>query len=265
MRHTLICLFSALILASCGDGNGDALSKDVKLDSINVDSTYALNGGKGAPCCEISLHLKYIPGEEGRVFNNELLRSGILMPDYFSLSDEKIDMRHAVDSFVSRYVNDYKNEYGEMFRNDPNASPEFYNCTYKVSTDIVEGMDSVLTYKANTYYYGGGPHGTSQTLIRNFSRSTLKLLSVKDFFVPGYEQTLKDLIQAKLQDKYDVSSLEELRSRSIFMGTNVYVPDNFIPTKDGFTFIYCAYEIAPYSEGEIRVEISSDELEKILK
>ena len=49
------------------------------------------------------------------------------------------------------------------------------------------------------------------------------------------------------------------------MGIDVYAPDNFIIGDDDITFIYSPDEIASHAEGEIRVEISNDDLKPLMR
>ena len=88
---------------------------------------------------------------------------------------------------------------------------------------------------------------------------------MKDIFVPGYEQELNDLIVKALCKEYNVSDLNALRNKTIFMGIDVYAPDNFIIGTDDITFIYSSDEIACHAEGEIRATIKNKDLERLLR
>ena len=170
----------------------------------------------------------------------------------------------AVDSFVKRYLAEYKKDYGEMYKalGEPAAS---LNCEYIVKTYVLDDNDKYFTYIANVYMYGGGAHGSSVVVARNIDASTGKIVSLKDLFVPGYEQELNDLIVKALCEKYEVKDLEGLHGKTIFSGIDVYAPDNFIIGTDDITFIYSPDEIASHAEGEIRVAIKNGDMERLLK
>ena len=123
----------------------------------------------------------------------------------------------------------------------------------------------MLNYIARIYLFGGGEHGITQTIVKNFDVKTGHLYTLDDVFVSGYEIFVKEKIIDKLAGKYDVKSLDELREKYIFADGNVYVPDNFILDDDLLTFIYCEDEIAPHDFGEIRVEFDKGELKKYLR
>ena len=233
------------------------------IDSIVVDSTYHLHESNG-PKCEVSLHIEYFKGGKGQTINNSLLRSGLLTPDYLSLSGEPIDMQQAIDSFVRRYINDYKTDFGALYREDREHGAS-YNCAYHVKTQIRNNADDILVYIASIYTYAGGAHGIDQTLVKNFDTRTGKLIRLSDIFVPGYEQSLKDKIVEKLAERFKTDGLEGLNKQNLFTDNHVYIPDNFILDDDDITFIYCEDEIAPHAVGEIRVKIDKDELRRLLK
>ena len=105
----------------------------------------------------------------------------------------------------------------------------------------------------NENYVVGAAHGMYSTTYVNYSITDNKILSLNDFFKPGYEKELLKLIKEKLAERQDVSTDDSLS-----------VPRNFCVTTDGLTLVYGLYEIAPYSSGEIRVDFASYELSDLL-
>ena len=260
-------LLAATIMAtSCGGGttkNGSA-DDSLTFDSVKVDSTLSLTEDTAGPRCHVSLCLTFAQGKNAELINDSIIRSGILSPDYFSITQEKITPQEAADSFVTRYLEAYKKDYGEMYKADPNHGAS-YNCEYLVKTYVMQDNDKYYTYVANIYNYGGGAHGNSIVVARNINAATGKIIALKDIFVPGYEQGLNDLIVKKLCEKYEVADLKGLQDKTVFMGIDVYAPDNFIIGDDDITFIYSPDEIASHAEGEIRVEISNDDLKPLMR
>lgn len=265
MKKFIFTAIVALAFISCGKNNGKtADSNDMEFDSVVVDSTCTLINSQNSPKCDISIHFQYVKGRNSQTINNTLLRSGILAPDYFSLSKEKLGIKQAIDSFVSKYMLDYKHDYGELYKQDKEHGAS-YNCSYFVKTKTQKTDDNVLVYIASISSYAGGAHGIEQTLAKNFNTKTGHIIQLKDIFVPGYEQTLKEIIINKLDEKFKANGLDELKKLYIFADNNVYVPDNFIIGDDKITFIYCEDEIAPHAVGEIRIPIDKSDLDKIMK
>jgi hypothetical protein len=260
-----ILLAAAIFTASCGGSTekGGKANDSLTFDSIKVDSTLSLTEDTAGPRCHVSLCLTYAKGKNAEFINDSIIRSGILSPDYFSITSEKISPEMAVDSFVKRYLAEYKQDYGEMYKAVGGGAS--FNCDYIVKTYVLDDNDKYFTYMANVYTYGGGAHGNSVVIARNIDTATGKIVSLKDLFVPGYDKELTDLIVKALCDKYDVNGIEGLREKTIFYGIDAYTPDNFIIGKDGITFIYSSDEIACHAEGEIRVSVKNGDLERLLK
>lgn len=260
-----VLLAAAMLTASCGGNTGKRgnANDSIMFDSIKVDSTLSLTEDTAGPRCHVSLCLTYAKGKNADFINDSIIRSGVLSPDYFSITSKKISPEVAVDSFVKRYLAEYKRDYGEMYKAVGGGAS--FNCDYIVKTYVIDDNDKYFTYIANVYSYGGGAHGNSVIIARNIDTATGKIVSLKDLFVPGFEEELNDLIVKALCKKYNVNDIEGLREKTIFYGIDTYAPDNFIIGKDDITFIYSPDEIACHAEGEIRVSIKNKDMERLLK
>lgn len=263
---TVVIMFIACISVSCGR-NTKATTDNLgmEIDSITVDTAVSLGNETNAPTCKINLSIKYFKGgKHARMINDTLLRNGVLTPDYLSLSNESLSPVHAVDSFVRRFLSDYREEYGRMYRSDREHAAS-YNYEYTVKTDVRSNGEDIMTYIASVYINGGGTQGTHQTLALNFNVKTGKMLRLSDIFVPGHEQGLKEAIVEQLYDDYDADNIEELNEKTIFANIDIYAPENFIIGEDDITFIYCENEIACRDMGEIRVTIPISDLKKLIR
>lgn len=264
---TIIFLITLLTLScSCGGKSGSFFGgKDsLTFDSLKADSTLWLTGDTTGPRCHVSLSITYAKGKNAEIINDSIIRSGIISPDYFSLSSEKIGIREAVDSFVSRYISEYKKEYGELYKADKDNVIS-YNCEYEVKTSILDKSDKYLAYVADVYIYGGGAHGMSVKIVKNIDKASGKIMSLRNVFVPGYEHELNQLILRKLYKKFDVNNLNELHEKTVFLGIDVYPSENFIIGDQSIIFIYSPDEIAFHAAGEIVVEIDKDDLTSLLR
>lgn len=254
-----------MALCACGNRSGKTTNQnEVSFDSIVIDSAYLLTSNPNSPKCDVSISIQHAKGNKADVINNNLMRSGILAPDYVSLPNHKNDFKTTVNAFVNKYISDYRRDYGDLYKQDKENSAS-YNCSYKISTQVRDGADNVIVYIASIYVYTGGAHGIQQTLAKNINVNTGQIIRLSDIFVPGYEQTLKDIIVEKMAKKFKTDNLDGLEKLSIFADNNVYIPDNFILDDDDITFIYCEDEIAPHAVGEIKIDIDKDDIGNILK
>lgn len=264
---TCVVIWAAMMICSCkgkvsqGQGNADSIS----FDSIKVDTTLSLTKDTSGPRCHVKLCLTYAKGKNADFINDSIIRSGVLSPDFLSITDRHLTMSEAVDSFVSKYLNDYREFYAELYESDKNNGSSYY-CEYTLSSQVTQETPNYYTYQANVYNYMGGAHGASLVIVRNINVENGRIVTLKDLFVPGYEKTLYTAIIKSLCKKYEVEDIQELNKKTtIFDGIDVYASENFIISKKGITFIYSPDEIASHAAGEIRAEISNDDIEEILK
>lgn len=259
-----MALILGVTLFSCSGNKQPEADESLRWDSIVKDTIIHLTTDNQSPTAEIHLNIKYADGKQAKSINDSILRSGILSPDYLSITDKKMSVQEAIDTFTTKYLADYKRDFGAMYSRDKEHGAS-YNLQYSCNTRTSEEKEGVLNYVAEVFSYSGGAHGMNFTLARNIDKATAKVMKINDFFVPGYEENLKELIVEKLCKQFDVKDLDGLRAKSIFYGIEPYVPGNFIVRKDSFVFIFCDTEIAPHAIGEIRLSIDNSELKQILK
>ena len=99
----------------------------------------------------------------------------------------------------------------------------------------------------------------------NFDNKTGKLLTLRDVFVPGFEQRLNELLLNALVEKADAKDESDLRDRGYLYAMDMFAPENFVLGKKSVTFVYNHYEIASYDKGIIELELSYDDLEELIE
>ena len=270
MRKNLVTLVLPLamigVLFACGKGHSGNSQEagEYTFESVEVDTMVNLTSTPNSPKAEIHLNIKYAQGEGSNTLNDSLLRTGILTPDYLALAAHPLDVPMAVDSFVIRFINDYRRDYGRLYNQDREHGSS-YQLQYTCNTFLKKGNDQVTNYVAEIYYYGGGEHGQQLTVIKHFNPTNGRMVKPSDLFSAGYEQSIADLLVEKLCKENDVSDLKELKKKNIMMGQDPYMPDNFLVEDGQITFIYNESEIAPHAKGEIRITLKDSELKDILK
>ncbi len=254
------------VLFACGNGHSDNSkeSGEISFESIVVDTMVNLTSAPNSPKAEIHLNILYAQGKESNTLNDSLLRTGILSPDYLAMAAHPLDVPMAVDSFVIRYVNDYRRDYGRLYNQDREHGSS-YQVQYSCNTFLKKGTDRVTNYVAEIYYYGGGEHGQQLTVIKHFNPENGRMVKPSDLFADGYEQAIADLLVERLCKENDAKDLKELKKKNIMMGQDPYMPDNFLVEDGQITFIYNESEIAPHAKGEIRITLKDNELKDILK
>ncbi|MGN0069452.1 MAG: DUF3298 domain-containing protein [Prevotella sp.] len=253
----------ALGMSVCGCNGNRVGSADNALtfDSVVVDTVARLIAGQDSPSCELKLNFKYANGPHADAINDSLLKlltvCGLPQPTGGNVKD-------ALDSFVVAYINDYKKDCLRLYT-ELNASEGTCSYAFSLNTTVLPSTDSLVAVMAEGYMFTGGAHGTGFTLVRNFEKSTGRMLSTADLFADGGEEKAVEAILGRLYEQTGASDMDALREQGFFFGMDAYVPANVVVGEDSLTFIYQDMEIASHARGEVRVNIARDALRQWLK
>ena len=194
----------------------------VVLDTLSAEASAALwPDSTNSPQCHVSLELITFSNKEHSPLNDSLLRSGILSPEYLSLTPISLTPRQAVDSFISRYTSDYPEFYTGIYTDEGDSAATI---GYNLRTSIEEGRDSILTYKARITNRQGSLT-TEYTRCVNIDLGGKRLLHLDDVFVPGATKGLEEESKNQKgkivhQERYSGSM-----TRSFYIGEEVKEED----------------------------------------
>jgi hypothetical protein len=114
-----------------------------------------------------------------------------------------------------------------------------------------EYIFSIGTYEGG---YTGGVHSNYLRTVFNYSLITGQLLSLDYIFPRDQMEELFTVAEKFFRKAYDLPEEGSINEQGFWFPDNkFYLSNEFFPSKDGITFIYNPYEIAPYSEGEMRL------------
>ena len=119
---------------------------------------------------------------------------------------------------------------------------------------LPESADRFLwSYAMDVYEYTGGAHGNRYLLIQNYDLETGDMVNEQDLFIDDYYEPLKTLLlNALIAQTDNAESKRDLR-RMGYSVADVVPNENFYVTKEGITYVYNPYEIAPYAMGCIEI------------
>ena len=260
----------AVLMVGCGlSSNGDSAYRHVF-----IEEEARLVDSDNSPYCDFAIDFTYLDEVDSvAVRMNRSIQREFLGDDYATLTPVA-----AVDSFRNAYLADYRNEVGAIFEKErANASseeeiPAWFSQTYSLVTFVEEGQGGVINATANYFVDMGGahPHQWSQWL--NFDFVTGRILEKDEVFhleaCADIEAMLLDKLirmQAEEHPDMQVNSLEDLQNMGFLQHTNMFIPDNFLLSKRGLLFLFNRYDIAPYSAGEIVIEVPYEEIGHYLK
>lgn len=276
-RYPYMAIILLMMLLSTWLGGCGLMEKydDSPYKHIFKEEEAHLTEDASSPFCDFSVDYTYLDEEGDSIATliNRTIQGEFLGNDYASLTPEE-----AVDSFMNVYIRDYRKETGELYQVDrakgtsDEEIPAWYNQTYSLVTFIEEDHGGTINVSANVFVDTGGahPHQWSQWL--NFDFESGKLLTKDDVFLASakvdIERMLLDhlmLMQAEIYPDESLKTLEDLQQKGFLQMTNMYIPDNFLLHKEGVSFLFNRYDIAPYSAGEIVIEIPYEEIGYCLK
>ena len=242
-----IIVMLLLLLTNCG-GKKTVADYDLSFDSIVVDTTVTLSKDANSPKCSIHLNLKIAAGPNSVMINDSVLRGGVLPADYLSLTNESIAPRAAIDSFIKRYIADYRLFYGKVNEEEPKARTA--DLSYWADTEVGMEKDGIVNYTAHITQKSGAD-ATEYTLVLNFDAETGQIIHLWDIN-DDLEELGKDLARQLAKD-LSLGDTIALREQGYFVHTDFYAPENFLIGEDGVTFIFVPGEITVKEKGEVRV------------
>jgi hypothetical protein len=184
----------------------------------------------------------------------------------------------AVDSFKNVYLRDYRKEIGGIYlaekalKAPEEEMPAWFSQTYSMVTFVEEGQGGHINATANYYVDMGGAHPNQWSRWMNFDFATGRLLGKDEVFKPEAKAEIEAILldkllqqQAALYPDETLKTLEDLQAKGFLQLTPMYIPDNFLLAKDKVLFLFNRYDIAPYSAGEIVLEVPYGEIGHCLK
>lgn len=139
--------------------------------------------------------------------------------------------------------------------------------TYSQSINISHETQKYVTFIADTYVYMGGAHGMSTKQGSTFRKSDGRRFSyemLKKTEGAEFKQMIKNGLKKYFVDNgVEINNDETLANMLLTEDDINFLPlPDFAPylTKDGITFIYQQYEIAPYAAGMPSFTISYNDM-----
>lgn len=265
----------AICRCACGHegSNGETLMEVSSVEGVDfgtftLDTVASLS--QYSPESKTTIHMSIKYAKNNDRINREIMSSGIFFPA--GMTDKSKTLKQIATDFMRQYVEDYKQDFGEVFRQEaivkaekPETNTDPMQVSYDLTTRIAAVTDTTFCYLAEVHEQAGGMHPTKVTITRNMSKRDGHTITLNEFLVPGYQHPLEDLIVEQMAKDKKAEGKAGLQAMLIFAGIDPYVSETFIIGNDGVTFIYNEDEIAPHPMGEIRVKLSYDQIKQLMK
>lgn len=261
----IISLFVAgCLLLSCEEQS----ARQLQFGETTISQKEHLFADESKPACNLSVNLEYVssastPGAKDSL--NAYLLSAALGNKYSHSTPQE-----AVEGFAKEYIGHYRNDLEPMIKKDIESQIDNDQLTAWYSYELtIEGkvetyLGELLTYRTHKNEYSGGPHGMYTTEFTNIDLTDLHLLQLDELFLEDYQETLTELLWYQLALDNGVESRDALEEMGYATTGELAPIENFYLSRQGITFYYNVYEIAPYSMGATQITLPFDLLEYIL-
>jgi hypothetical protein len=168
----------------------------------------------------------------------------------------------SVEETILRYEDNLKDEYFTENEDVQGVEVGFLTWEDRINGYFSGRSGHFTTYMIEYYSYRGGIHGINTMTPLVFDTGTGEVVPEEVFFADGYRNPVAALIQAHLSEALegDEESLNALFEPDL-VGPN----GNYEVTRDGVTWYYQPYDIAPFYLGVISVTVPWKELKEFVR
>ena len=185
----------------------------------------------------------------------------------FLFDKRTTDVRGAMIGFIDSVLKVFREDNEEQIRfaREEGFEPRDMDYEYIINTEIHYGNNKdIIGHFINMYQYTGGAHGGTFITCRNYRLADGSVVTLDNYFKPGYEKVLIPVLERKLLEYAECGSRDQLDEHGYFSNEPMFVSDNFEIRQDTIDFIYNQYDIAPYSTGITTLSVPTDEISSII-
>ena len=257
-RRIILAMSILLAVTACKDQ-----ADKYAFQYVTFKETLPYTQGKDHPSCTFDLNVLKAHGADtvfADAFNVDL--------SYFLFNRRTTDVRKAMIAFVDSTITAFRNDNKEQieYAREGGFQPMDIDYEFVLNTTISYGNNrDIIGCIINWYQYTGGAHGGTFVTCRNYRLEDGSVVTLDEYFKPGYEKVLIPILEKKLLEYAECSSRDELDDHGYFSNEPMFVSDNFEIRQDTIAFIYNQYDIAPYSTGITTLSVPNDEIRSILR
>ena len=238
-------------MSSCGHKSSAPKKLDIPTAVVSVDTIARLSD---VIQCHVHVDFTYLKENKYATVNDSLLRMGLLLPDYFSINNDKLTPQIAIPTFVRQYIKEYM-EIAQLVRQKEKDKSQLIG-ELTIKTELRAALDNYITALSHIAINNGNGELTKYTIVRNFDPKSGKLITLQEQFGKDYKEKLTKEIIERIADRENLEKddIAGLQTKGYFIGIDPYPTDNFILTDDSIMFIYTPGEI---NQKEVRVAIDN--------
>lgn len=189
---------------------------------------------------------------------NENLRDGTINIKYPVTKSTVLN--EAINNFIKTQEKDFKDNISGL--SNISSATGSLDISYK---SYLSNRTVSLNFDVNSDT--GGAHGNLNTITFNYDKTLDKILSLKDIFVAksDYLFSLANLVKPLLKIGLEKSQFQDDTWLEAGAGAQENNYKQFVFTKDGLTFFFDPYQVAPYSAGSQEITLPYQSLSSLLR
>lgn len=259
MKKELTLLFLVVtILSACKftKPKEDSTVSSWKFDKLSTEKTVYIDNDSLKPGMKLTFEMNYPSAYENDTILNyvqHIFSQAFAGKEYASLSPkvvfERIEgesLKQAVD--YAHAIGDDYDDFGDYFQ------------TITTSVSDSSHLLYYITAKNEISQYTGGAHGMYNQTYLNADTRTGDLIDEDRLFKQDTKQNLTKLIKELLPLQKNSSG----DPVTLLEPDNVSPNNNFYFSKIGVVYVFNPYEVAPYSDGIIQVEIPFERIKDMI-
>ena len=246
---SLATLLIVLLTISCSNSEQKNEKPYLNFKINKIDKKYGACDGDGI-CGEIKIEYPLFKNNKKEV-DSKL--NAIITKSISSFYDVKT-IKRTSELFIK--------EFSEFVKEFPDATNNKWNTfmIYQVNSNT----ENLLSLTFNMEGYTGGAHGFRTKTSSNYNPNTGEIIKLDDIVTDV--KKLKIIGRDFFIKENNLDSSKSLNEQGFwFIEGEFVLNNNFIISKDGLSFHYNQYEIAPYSMGTFNVTIPLKSIKNILK
>ncbi len=239
MSQAKALLFIALILAGCSQSRQD---KTVKMKSFVSESARGC-GYDSLNCSRFSINYPEFPGLKPEI-QDQINKRFVMM-----VRGDADDPRDSFELLGEAFGKDYAD-----FKKD---FPD-WGASWQRNIDISLLLfgDSLLSLQYTEESYTGGAHGNNLLAFINLDPKTGEIVKLDRLLKPGYEEVLRTIGEEIFRRNHELSDTASFEDNGFqFTNDKFSLNDNYGFSREGISFYFNSYEIAPYATGPTEVMI----------
>lgn len=272
MKKQTISLLATLLTASifffsCSHSANKGVGA-LKFDTMKLNETVHLFGDTTKPACNLVVDYTYVAQSADETLKDTLnayFQALCLGSKYAAMQPAE-----AVDKYAENYTGNYRRDLEPMYQKDEQEHPDrdglavWYYYYKKIESSVQHYEKNLLVYRSYYEEFTGGAHGIYTTSFLNIDLRTMTPIRLDDLFVSDYREALTDLLWNQLMMDKNAATREEVEDLGYCSTGDLYPSENFYLSKEGITFYYNVYDIAPYVMGAIEITLPYDIMAHLL-